>query len=266
MSFECEVCNHTYASKQAYNRHLKSARHLTRTQETQKHYHCLCGKFYSHRQSLQKHKTVCDLAKTEETPSVRDLQDRLDMYEKEREEMKAQITMLLDKHTCTNTINNNANNIIENQTNNNNNVHIHINAFGKENTDYLDTGAIVACIDRVYKSVPAIVERIHFDPEHPENHNIKITNRKLPYASVMGDNSKWKTMNKKDVIESMVYNGYNYLDEKYCETKHALSAQRQQHFEGFQDRFMGEDKDLLKQVKNDVELLVLNGVQEHSSP
>ena len=58
-----------------------------------------------------------------------------------------------------------------------------INAFGKENVEYLDDKTIAACIERVYKSIPAILEKIHFDPKHPENHNIKITNKKLPYAS-----------------------------------------------------------------------------------
>jgi hypothetical protein len=120
-------------------------------------------------------------------------------HELEREEMRAQIALLLETHASegnTHTSGNQTNNIenqtnIENQNNienqtNNNTINIHINAFGKENTDYLDDQAIVECIDRIFNSVPAILKRIHFDPDHPENHNIKITNKKLPYASVMG--------------------------------------------------------------------------------
>jgi hypothetical protein len=56
-----------------------------------------------------------------------------------------------------------------------------------------------------------------------------------------------------------VSHGYNILDEKYPDNKKYLSTNRQSNFEIFQDKFDNEDKDLLKQVKTDVELTVLNG-------
>jgi hypothetical protein len=104
------------------------------------------------------------------------------------------------------------------------------------------------------------LEKIHFDPNHPENHNIKITNKKLPYASIMGDNRKWKTVDRKDAIEKMVLNGYNILDEKYAENKDKIPSSKQQNFEGFQNKFESEDKELMKQIKTEVDMLVLNGV------
>jgi hypothetical protein len=180
------------------------------------------------------------------------MQQKLDLYEKEREEMKAQIAMLLDKHANPSVQTTN----IDNQTNN---ITININAFGKENTDYLDDKAILACIGRVYKSIPSLLEKIHFDPKHPENHNIKITNKKLPYASVMGNNQKWKTVDRKDAIESMVLNGYNLLDEKYSENKEKIPTAKQQNFEGFQSKFESDDKEMMKQIKTEVDMMVLNG-------
>ena len=167
----------------------------------------------------------------------------------EQQDLRAKIAILLD---------NNTSNITTNNINNNNNITININAFGKENLEYIDVPAIVECIDRVYKSIPAVLEKIHFDPKHPENHNIRITNKKLPYASIMDNNSKWKTVDRKDAIESMVYSGYNFLDEKYPNTKLLVSERKQNHFEGFQEKFKEEDKELRKQLKTDVELLVLN--------
>ena len=68
-------------------------------------------------------------------------------------------------------------------------------------------------------------------------------------------------VNKNDskyAIESMVAKGYNFLDEKYADTKNHLSKRRQQHFEGFQDKFADEDKEMHKQLMTNVELLVLN--------
>jgi hypothetical protein len=187
-----------------------------------------------------------------------EMKEKLNTYEKEHEEMKAQIAMLLDKHAMpvVHTTNTNHNKI-DNQTNHN--ITININAFGNENTDYIDDKAIIACIGRVYKSIPSLLEKIHFDPRHPENHNIKITNKKLPYASVMGMNQKWKTVDRKDAIETMVLNGYNLLDEKYTENKDKMAQAKQQNFEGFQSKFEADDKELLKQIKTDVDMMVLNG-------
>jgi hypothetical protein len=182
-------------------------------------------------------------------------------FDKERQEMKfffeesmkEQIDKILEKHAGT--TNNNTNNI-ETQ---NINI-ININAFGNENTDYIDDKAILACIGRVYKSIPSLLERIHFDPKHPENHNIKITNKKLPYASVMGNNQKWKTVDRKDAIETMVLNGYNMLDEKYTESKEKIPVSKQQNFEGFKSKFESEEKELMRQIKTDVDMMVLNGL------
>jgi hypothetical protein len=175
-----------------------------------------------------------------------------DEYLKERDELRAQIAILLDNQSQK-TINTNQN--IETQ-----NITININAFGNENTDYIDDKAILACISKVYKSIPSLLEKIHFDPKHPENHNIKITNKKLPYASVMGNNQKWKTVDRKDAIDTMVNNSYNMLDDKFKENKNKISESKQEHFRGFQSRFDREDKELMKELKSEVDTMVLNGV------
>ena len=173
--------------------------------------------------------------------------------------MKAQISLLLDQQASTRgntTTNTNSNNTtIDTQ----NNITIQINSFGQENTEYIDDKAILQCIDRVYKSIPALLQKIHFYPQHPENHNIKITNKKLPYASVMGDNKKWKTIDRKDAIDKMVTNGYYILDEKYENNKEKFDSRKQENFESFKNNFETEEKNTMKLVKGDVEMMVING-------
>lgn len=247
---ECLLCHKTFANKYLYQRHLTTKGHLFRTEADGKKFQCACGRIFKQSQGLSRHRRTCIAVQpTHET--------QIERLERQNEELRKQVEELLVSHSSV-TNNNTTNNTttIENQ---NNTINIHINAFGQENLDYIKDGIVMSCINRVFKSIPAILEHIHFDPDHPENHNIKITNKKLPYASVMGDNNQWKTVNKKDAIETMVNNGYNYLDEKYGDYKDGLSTRRQEHFESFQTRYTEEDKDLLKQLKNDVELLVLNG-------
>ena len=275
----CNTCNLTFKNNSCYKKHLTTSRHILRSSNPNMiTFGCICGRAYSYNQSLYVHhkkcksfidsKTVIPDTILESIVSLQvqqlqsekeEMKEKLSTYEKEHEEMKAQIAMLLDKHAMAQPVlhTTNTNNKIDNQTNHN--ITINIKAFGNENTDYIDNKAILACIGRVYKSIPSLLEKIHFDPGHPENHNIKITNKKLPYASVMGMNQKWKTVDRKDAIETMVLNGYNLLDEKYTENKSKMPASKQQNFEGFQSKFETDDKDLMKQLKTDVDMLVLNG-------
>lgn len=273
----CTTCDKSFKSNKCLQQHVKCKRHRDRSdrRNTLPCFSCdTCGKKYVHRQSLYTHKNTCTPPPQNEAPSIQEIQHQKQIdemkhaFEKERQEMKKEfeetmtkkINNILEKHAGTTNNTTNTNNNIETQ-----NITININAFGNENTDYIDDKAILACIDRIYKSIPSLLEKIHFDPKHPENHNIRITNKKLPYASVMGNNQKWKTVDRKDAIETMVTNSYNMLDEKYTENKDKIPESKQQHFRGFQSKFESEDKDLLKQIKTEVDMMVLNGIIDYSS-
>ena len=251
----CDICNLDFKTKEYYKKHLKTKRHIERSTDVKTTTHkCVCGRSYSHSQSLCVHRRKCEQhQQMKATVPVPVPSDEMQQMKSELAELRAQIAMLLDKHAGSN-ISNSNNSTIGTQ------VNININAFGNENTDYIDDKAILACIDRVYKSIPSLLEKIHFDPKHPENHNIKITNRKLPYASIMGNNQKWKTVDRKDAIDTMVNNSYNILDDKFKENKDKIPVSRQEHFRGFQSRFDAEDKELMKEIKSEVDMMVLNGV------
>lgn len=291
--YECESCKCFFTTKTQYNQHMKSRKHIMRTSDIIHFYQCdCCGKKYEHKKSLLHHKKKCTPVKAvsvqavEDSETVEEMREKLEQYEQERiqykkehDEMKAQIALLLERtykgpvggvgassgpttmnhHTTNNDHSTNLN--TTNNTNSNNNIgtQIVINAFGNENTDYLDTKAIVKCINEVYKSIPAIVETIHFNPKHPENHNIKIPNKKQPYATVMGNDQKWKYVDRKDAIDKMIDHGYTLLDGTYRENRDRFPPRKQDRFEAFQDKYENEDKNTLRNVKNDVELLVFNG-------
>ena len=270
--WSCNLCGIvSFKTNQAYQRHLHTNKHKLRQENTREDvFQCdLCFKWYCGKSGLSHHKNTCTTSKsciiaepitnTVQEMLLQQMEEMKQAFDRERqimkkefeETMKEQINKILEKHAGTT---NNTNNIETQNVN-----IININSFGNENTDYIDDKAILACIGRVYKSIPSLLEKIHFDPKHPENHNIKITNKKLPYASVMGNNQKWKTVDRKDAIETMVLNGYNLLDEKYTENKEKISASKQQNFEGFQSKFESEDKEMMKQIKTEVDMMVLNG-------
>ncbi len=276
MNHHCSTCEISFKSNKCLQQHMKCKKHTDKLNKQPPiipgGFECFtCGKSYYHRQSLHMHKRLCVTVPVSIPPSVTEIIEELkntvleerkihqlerEQYQKEQaqivNELRSHISILLEKHAGT--TNNNTTNI-ETQ-----NINIIIKAFGNENVDYIDDKAILACIGRVYKSIPSLLEKIHFDPKHPENHNIKITNKKLPYASIMGDNQKWKTVDRKNAIEKMVTNSYNMLDEKYTENKEKFSTQKKDNFEGFQSKFESDDKELLKQIKTEVDMMVLNGI------
>lgn len=273
----CVLCNVFLKSERCLQSHVKSKRHIDKANNTAlpPNFTCVCGKNYTHRQSLHVHRRTCQAKPPDVIQPIVVVTDRMrieqlentlieerklrEQYQKESDDLRTQVSLLLDRNTQITTTNHN-NNSKNSTTIGTQNIIINVNAFGNENVDYIDNKAIIACIGRVYKSIPSLLEKIHFDPKHPENHNIKITNKKLQYASVMGDNQKWKTVDRKDAIDKMVLNGYNILDEKYAENKDKIQPTKQQNFEGFMSKFESEDKDVLKQIKTEVDMMVLNGV------
>jgi hypothetical protein len=179
----------------------------------------------------------------------------MDTLQKENDELRKEIEQLKNGHGQKNITNNNTTNNIDTQ-----NI-ININCFRNENMDYITDKVILQCICKVYGSIPMIIEKIHFDPEHPENNNVKIPNKKLPHAQIMTDNDKWKLVDRNDTIHSMIDNGYNLLDETFQEKGHVLSNKQQKHFKTFQTKYEDGDKNTIKDIKEKVELLVINNTR-----
>ena len=74
--------------------------------------------------------------------------------------MEKEIEELKKKSTTTNNITNNNNNTINNN--------IHINNYGEENLKHLRSKDFKDIICSMYNAVPQLIEKIHFDPEHPK--------------------------------------------------------------------------------------------------
>lgn len=234
----CTTCDKHFARAFNFERHKESEYHKKRITNSihSNKYECTCGKIYNHRQSYHRHIKVCTLYNKPQ-------------QEDEIEKMKKQIEYLLEQRGNMQTIG----------TQNNHNINIQINAFGHENTEYITDNLYHNCICRIYDSIPCLIEQVHFNPKHPENHNVKITNKKLPHASILSENQQWKLMDKQQVIQDMMYNGYNLLDDKFKENPTQFSEVKRRQYRKFQNEFDNEQKETVKRVKTDVEMAILNG-------
>ena len=99
-------------------------------------------------------------------------------------------------------------------TNNNINItHIHLNNFYKEDTSYITDDCLSKMLVKVYESVPSVIKAIHFNPEHPENHNVKMPNKRDKFMMVRRNN-EWSHENKREVIKDLVSKGHGFIDSR----------------------------------------------------
>ena len=219
-----------------------------------------CDKKFSRLDHLKRHINICKIKKKQDSNVQNNLldffkeqmQEMKEAHQKDREawqqeriEMRKEIENLLEKvGNVTNTINIKEQNII-------------LNTYGHENLDYLSNSYISNLIKAPFGAVPKLIKYVHFNPKHPENHNIKITNKKLPYASVW-EGDKWTVKDKKQVIENMVDKSYNLIDEQYQDNKDELETQQIKKFENFKEQYDNHSGKLHKNIKKDTEIIVLN--------
>ena len=155
------------------------------------------------------------------------------------EELKNQIELLLK--------NQGSNNVHNNITYN---TSIVLNAFGKENTSYI-TGEYLRKLIKngPLDTIPKLLEHIHFNPEHIENHNIKIPNRKQGYAEIYNGET-WQISDKKQTIEAMSDKAYNILNTHYTGGN--------EHMNKFKTQYENNDLSLNKRLYKDTEIMILN--------
>ena len=170
------------------------------------------------------------------------MSNKIKKLESEKKKLEKKIEKMLDK---VGTINNTTNN------NNTNNI-IVVNNYGKENTDYLTVEKIKKLLDRPYDSVQELIRMLHFDVDHPENHNVKITNKKEPYALVWND-PIWELRKKKSVVKDLVDKGYMMID-----TTHDNIDDPNIKYTNFQDNFENDETNIKDKIEEETEIVIIN--------
>jgi len=199
-------------------------------------YKCnFCEKLFSYRQSRYLHMKTCPKKAKKFLVSVDEKNKIIENLKNENEVLK-----------------NNKNTTIQNNTINNTVI---INAFGKENLTYINKEYIHGLIkEGPYGSIRKLIKYIHFNPDHKENHNIKIPNKRDKYAMVY-DGSMWQVRNKKSMITTIADHAYGVIAE-HCEDIISKKLDR------FRDDFESEESRYMKRLAEDTELIILNGQKE----
>ena len=173
---QCEKCEKILSSRQNYTKHIAKCKGKINILQCQ-----ICKEIFTVATAKYRHQKKC------------------------KEKQLITTVQSGEIHNVINNIENQNNNIQNNniQNNNNNNIHININSFGKENKDYISKEFLLQCFANGGYGVGAMVNKIFFDDEHPENHNVILESLKHSYVKVKRD-QKWKAQGLDETISSMI--------------------------------------------------------------
>ena len=256
--YNCSCCNYSSKIKCNWIRHLKSKKHFTNNEislsamvktpnepkmspnepkmsPNELTFKCeFCDLYFSTKPNKRRH----ELHNCKENSSIKD--KKINKLEKDKKKLEKKIEKMMDK-MCT----------INNTTNNTQNIVI-VNNYGKENTDYLTVDKIKKLLDRPYDSIQDLIKMLHFNADHPENHNIKITNKKEPFALVWND-PIWELRKKKAVIKDIVDKGYMMID-----TTHEDIDKPNKKYLNFQENFDDDESNIKELIEGETELMIIN--------
>jgi chromosome condensin MukBEF ATPase and DNA-binding subunit MukB len=182
----------------------------------------------------------------------------IDIMNEQMESIKREIDILKNnKSTKTNTINNTTNNITINNPIITNNLNITINSFGQEKLDHITEADYKKYLNSFFKGLSNLIEKIHFDENVPENHNISFTNLRSKYINIY-DNNKWITIDKNEIVDKIISKKYDLLNDKFEELKenNKLNNKITNNFEEFQENY--NNLEAKKNTKENIKLLLYN--------
>lgn len=202
MTFICKLCDFKTNVKFNYQRHLLSKKHINNVSQQQIQNNIntellicnKCERQMSSKQRLFSHLQSCNCFSKLQCPICnRFFNSSNSRY---KHQLKCNYNNLLVPHLSHNSLP--APTYITNNTtihndNSNNVVNITINNFGNENIDYFtNSPEFIAfmqnCIHKKADGICDLIAKKHFDPLHPENHNIRKLNKNDNFLEIFKDN------------------------------------------------------------------------------
>ena len=248
MEFTCECCNYSTTIKCNYAKHISSTKHTIQKYkqtnaykvdvskviesqqkvipETTKNtsessqvipkdgFFCkYCDKSFKFKQSMYRHiKYSCTKNKDEDLKELvrlmnlkmeamrKELQSENKELQKQLDQKSKQIEKLMGKLEIHGSFNNNT-------------IH-NITLLAYRNTDvsHLTTEDYIGFYKKVNHCVKTLIEKIHFNPEKPENMNIYISNMKDKYMTIY-DGQNWNLANKNIEMQRLYEEKEQMLEE-----------------------------------------------------
>lgn len=208
---KCRRCGHQCTSKSNLLQHLRRKKpcvalledikvddyieSLLARQHEGKLYECrYCDKCFTAASNRCRHEQRCKQQLKETSKS-------------DKEEIKQLKRELDELRACFEEFKGKGSNVTTNNTNNGTINNIVINTIGREDISYITEeraykNFMVRCIKARAYGLMEFLVRKHFDPKHPENHNIRKLNKKDDFVEVHID-KEWQTRYVEDALDDV---------------------------------------------------------------
>lgn len=194
MEFQCSVCGYSSSFKSNITKHInrkKKCGENPSVKEIPVEITCqFCDKHYKTKDNLMQHVKGCKIRKN-------NFEEEITKLRKENQELKRQQQQSINSHNTTN---------ITNNTTNNNTTNNYIIQLRPYNDPRLPDD-----MDDIYEDgweqkrpVQTYIERIHFNIELPENHNMCITNLQSKLAAKVFTGQGWESRDQNKTLDEII--------------------------------------------------------------
>ena len=283
IKYYCECCQYSTNRKQNYDRHLHSNRHLKMYPNVSKMYpnvskmypnvsKCIqneqsdekiierkrfickyCNKSFKYSQGLSKHiKYTCKKNDDE------DLKELVRLLNEQNKQQNEKINTLQKKiNKLSNKLKITSNNVIHSTNNNNygiiNNNNIVLNNYNDTDFSHLTDTDYVSIIKQINYGIPKMIEKIHFNPNKPENMNVYISNMKNKFIMMYKDGS-WQLQDRNKEVDKMFDKNFYQLQDWLNENNKYDFLRKQ--FKRLENNI--EHKEVEQMIKDEMKLILYN--------
>jgi hypothetical protein len=136
-----------------------------------------------------------------------------------------------------------------------NNNNIIINKFGNENVAYISEKMVADAFKDPIAGSGKLLQHVHCNEDHPENHNVCLINKKGPYIKVHNGNT-WEYQPMDAAIHTMLKKPMDLLDDYSWECSNEKAVER---FAEIFDEYSRKDPELMKKLSMHAVMALMNG-------
>ena len=273
-SFVCDVCLKSFSSKQNLQRHNTS--NICKYKKSNDI--DSINKVVSNTSSEDNNLTIIDINKSnsldskniqysKQTNEIIDTNlyiQKYNMLETQMKELQEQMKHMNDiiknniqpiQHQTQVICNNNINI-------NNNVIQIQIQNFGEEKIEHITSQFLDKCLLECNSGVRNLIREIHFNPNLPENHNIRSLSKKQNTLEFFSEGS-WHPCDKNNTLDRMIRNGYKILFRHFSSTQLGSfikeQKERNEYINEYLSKIMSKEGNIYYELRRDLYMLILDG-------
>ena len=259
---ECTYCNKCFYNSKDLFEHFNSCENYKENlskEKINKKYECKhCNKTFSRNDSLNRHFKKCTEKKDDDEEKqnlinlIEVLNKQIEEQKKENEEYKIELAKR----------NNQIDELIKKAginigTQNNIQQNIKILAYNNTDVSHLTDNDYLKCLKHSNFCIPHLIEKIHFNPKKPENHNIYISNLKNNYVMIYTGN-KWMLNDREESIQNLIDEKESIIEQKLEEW-----IENGQKYPDIMKKFnryieKKENDTVLNKIKGEIKLMLFN--------